>query len=83
MKPELRPGPPRTHRGTIFRVQACVKSPRRTPANQAFEGLKPVEVIERGSIIRIYTIWYMERMNEGRAILQPVDPLWDTRKNDC
>jgi hypothetical protein len=45
--------------------------------------IQRIEVIERGSIIRVYTIWFMERMNAGRVILHPVDPLWDAPKNDC
>ena len=45
--------------------------------------IQRIEVIEQGSIIRVYTIWFMERMNEGRVILHPVDPLWDAPKNDC
>ena len=52
-------------------------------ASYPVPSIQRIEIIERGSIIRIYTIWYMERMNEGRAILLPVDPMWDTRKNDC
>ena len=52
-------------------------------ASYPVTSIQRIEVIERGSIIRIYTIWFMERMNEGRAILLPVDPLWDTPRNDC
>jgi hypothetical protein len=44
--------------------------------------IQRIEVIDRGKIIRIYTIWFIERMNEGRTILEPI-VTWDRRSNEC
>jgi hypothetical protein len=45
--------------------------------------IQRIEVIDRGAIIRVYTIWFIERMNEGRAPLQSIIPGERPRYNEC
>jgi hypothetical protein len=44
--------------------------------------IQRIEIIDHGNIVRVYTIWFIERMNEGRVVLQPIVP-WDRRERDC
>jgi hypothetical protein len=78
------------------RVRACIGGAppivyiddRRTPcgldvlAAYPNASIQRIEVIARGTIIRAYTIWFIERMNAGRAALQPI-VTWDRRERDC